>query len=88
MVQLNSTLEIESTQNARDEFISLLRFNFENCTKIEVPQGTAIMLQFLKFPEDLIGSKSTFQTYSLVQYALKKTYFNGLEKIGLKLDLF
>ena len=40
------------------------------------------------FPEDLIGSKSTFKTYSLVEYDLKKTYFNGLEKIGLKLDLF
>ena len=40
------------------------------------------------FPEDLIGSKSSFKTYSLVEYALKKTYFKGLEKISLKLDLF
>ena len=40
------------------------------------------------FPEDFIGSKSTFKTYSLIKYALKKTYFKGLEKISLKLDLF
>ena len=32
------------------------------------------------FPEDLIGSKSTFKTYSLVKY--------GMRKISLKLDLF
>ena len=36
------------------------------------------------FPEDLIGSKSTFKTYSLVKYALKKTCFKGLGKISLK----
>ena len=30
------------------------------------------------FPEDLIGRKSTFKTYSFVKYALKKTYFKGL----------
>ena len=40
------------------------------------------------FPEDLIGSKSSFKTYSLVDYALKKTYFKGWEKISLELDLF
>ena len=40
------------------------------------------------FPEDLIGSKSSLKTYSLVEYALKKTYFKGLEKISLELDLF
>ena len=38
--------------------------------------------------EDFIGGKSTFKTYSLVKYAFKKTYFKGLGKISLKLDLF
>ena len=33
------------------------------------------------FPEDLIGSKTTFNTYSLVKCALRKTYFKGLGKI-------
>ena len=39
------------------------------------------------FPEDLIGSKSTFKTNSLDKYALKKTYFKGLGKISLKVNL-
>ena len=61
--------------------ISLLR-RLENKSSLRpIPRESV-------FPEDLIGSKSTFKTYSLVKYALKKTYFKGLEKISLKLDLF
>ena len=60
--------------------ISLLR-RLENKSSLRpIPRESV-------FPEDLIGSKSTFKTYSLVKYALK-TYFNGLGKISLKLNLF
>ena len=47
-----------------------------------------LILRELVFPEDLIGNKSSLKTYSLIEYALKKTYFKGLEKISLELDLF
>ena len=61
--------------------ISLLR-RLENKSSLRpIPRESV-------FPEDLIGSKTTFNTYSLVKYALKKTYFKGLGKICLKLDLF
>ena len=61
--------------------ISLLR-RLENKSSLRpIPRESV-------FPEDLIDCKSTFKTYSLVEYALKKTYFKGFSKISLELDLF
>ena len=61
--------------------ISLLR-RLENKSSLRLIPRESV------FPEDLIGGKYTFKTYSFVKYALKKTFFKGLEKISLKLDLF
>ena len=55
----------------------------QNCRKIEVPRGTGILLRFKTalqlinelISEDLIGSKSSFETYSFVEYALKVDLF-------------